>query len=141
MKETEKLPETKAAGVGQSTPEPAAHRIRLAMPIIYKAPKKEGKRKYSQGLKEVQKLGRGWARGSERLADGMSRGFSTFRTRSNDSSRKKRDGAIVDAVKNYTKALRKSVQTASKAPNDVVKRANTKWASRQIRKAARPLFG
>ena len=124
---------------------PASNRVQLAMPVIYRTSKKKGKRRYSSGLRTVQQLGRGVLRGGERLTDGLDRGLSTFRTRSNSSSKDKRDGAIVDSVKNFTKGAGKALRTASRAPNDVIKRVNTKRIARQVRDVMRtvswPLFG
>ena len=142
MKETKQITETKTT----TTEQPATVAIHLAMPIVYRtSKKKKGKRKYTKGLKIEQQLSRGLIRGSERVADGLQRGMSNFRDRSNKSSKKKRDGLIIDSVKNFTKGTGKTLRTASKAPNDVIKRVNTKWVTRQGRNALRsvswPLFG
>jgi hypothetical protein len=141
VKENEKTTETKTA-----TEAPAAGptRIQLAMPIVYRTGKKKGRRRYTRGLKSIQQLGRGLVRGSERLSDGLDRGLSNFRSRTNASSKKKKDGMIIDSVKNFTKGAGKTLRTASRAPNDVVKRVNTKLITRQVRNAMRigwPLFG
>lgn len=141
MKET-KTTETKST----TTDQPAAVAIHLAMPIVYRtSKKKKGKRKYTKGLKIGEQFSRGVIRASERVSSGLDRGLSNFRTRSNKSSKKKRDGIIIDSVKNFTKGAGKALRTASKAPNDVVKRVNTKWATRQARNVMRsvawPLFG
>jgi hypothetical protein len=143
LKKTKQATEAKAAT--EQAPAAANH-IQLAMPIVYRTSKKEkGERRYTKGLKIPQQLGRGVIRASERLSNGLDRGFSDFRTRSNDSSKKKRDGIIIDSVRNFTKGAGKSLRTASKAPNDVVKRVNTKWVTRQARNVMRsvawPLFG
>ena len=116
------------------------------MPIVYrKSKKKKSSRKYTKGLKIPEQLGRGVIRASERLTSGLDRGVSKFRTRSNASSKKKRDGIIIDSVKNFTKGAGKGLRTVSRAPNDVVKRVNTKWVTRQARNVMRsvawPLFG
>jgi hypothetical protein len=123
MKDTEKTSETKTAA-GEQPAAAATHRIRLATPVVYRTSKKRRKRKYTNGLKQVQKMGLGVVRASDRLSDGLDRGFSTFRERTKSSSKKKRDGAIIDAVKNFTKAAAKSLRNTSKAPNDVLRRAS-----------------
>jgi len=143
LKKKNQATEAKAAETEQP---PAANHIQLAMPIVYRtSKKKKGQRRYTKGLKIPQQLGRGVIRASERLSNGLERGFSDFRTRSNRSSKKKRDGIIIDSVRNFTKGAGKSLRRASKAPNDVVKRVNTKWVTRQARNVMRsvawPLFG
>lgn len=139
-------PATKAKAAVTEQPAGAANHIQLGMPIVYRTSKKKtGERRYTKGLKIPQQVGRGVVRATERLGDGLERGLSSFRTRSEDSSKKKRDGIIIDSVRNFTKGAGKTLRTASKAPNDVVKRINTKWVTRQartvLRTAAWPLFG
>lgn len=138
MKENEKTSETKTDAVEQP-PAAALPRIALGMPIVYRASKKKGKRKYTNGLKNIQKLGRGMAHASERVSHGLDRGFSRFRSRTDASSKKKRDGALVDAARNLSKGAGRTLRIASKAPNDVFKKVNTKWVSRQVRNAMRAL--
>ncbi len=142
MKDTEKTIETKSTAAEQATA--STHGIKLAMPIVYRASKKKGKRKYTSGLRTFQELGRGGLRAAERLTGGVDRGLTSFRTRTNSSSKKKRDGAIVDSVKNFTKGAGKALRTASKAPNDLIKRVDTKQITRQVRNGMRlvgwPLF-
>jgi hypothetical protein len=138
----EKTTETKTGAADQPATGPTS--IQLAMPIVYRTSKKKGKRRYSSGLKSVQQLGRGVVRASERVSNGLDRGLSSFRSRTNSSSKKKKDGAIIDSVKNFTKGAGKTLRTASRAPNDVVKKVNTKFITRQIRNAMRigwPLLG
>jgi hypothetical protein len=144
LKETKQATEAKAAAAEH--PPAAANHIQLAMPIVYRtSKKKKGERRYTKGLKIPQQLSRGGIRASERLSKGLDRGFSDFRKRSNKSSKKKRDGIIIDSVRNFTKGAGKGLRTASRAPNDLVKRVNTKWVTRQarivMRTVAWPLFG
>jgi hypothetical protein len=144
LKKDKQATEAKAPATEQA-PETASH-FQLGMPIVYRtSKKKKGNRRYTKGLKMPQQVGRGVIRATERLGKGLDRGFSNFRTRSNDSAKKKRDGLIIDSVKNFTKGAGKGLRTVSRAPNDVVKRVNTKWVTRQARNVMRsvawPLFG
>ena len=141
MKEADKTSETMTAPAERPV---AANRIQLAMPIVYRPSKKRKRRRYTSGLKTVQELGRGGIRASERLSKGLDRVFQSFRTRSDNSSKKKRDGLIIDSAKNFSKGAGKALRTASRAPNDLVKRVNTKGTTRQVRNIMRtiawPLF-
>jgi len=101
------------------------------------APKK--KRKYSRGLKQFQKSERSLAKVNRRISRAVASGFGTYYERSDASSRKKRDGAIKDAVKNWGKGMSKAIRKASDAPNDVASAFDTKAVRRQIRQVARLL--
>lgn len=96
----------------------------LQRPIVYEVRKggKGRKKKYSRGLKDPQKVAEGTARASERLAQAAADGIGTFRRRSNNSSRKKRDGAIKDALYNFARGAEDALTTAAKAPTDLTRR-------------------
>lgn len=94
---------------------------------------KKKKRKYSSGLKDVQGLTRGFVNSSDRLGRAVAKGFSTYRTESDKSARKKRDGAVQYAVQNWAKAVGKSVRMASSAPYKFAKAGNTKTLRRALR--------
>jgi hypothetical protein len=99
--------------------------------------KKKKKRKYSRGLKEVQIAERGVSKAGRRVARAMADGFSTYYDRDRKSSRKKRDGAIRDAVKNWAKGLGKAARKSSNAPYDVAKAFDTKTVRRNVRNVVR----
>ena len=104
--------------------------------VLKRVKRKKKKRRYSKGLKDIQRLERGASRAGVRLGDAAAAGFSTYRKRSNKSARRKRDGAVRDAVRNWTRALDKTLSKSSKAPYDVVKRVKTK----RLWKVAKPLL-
>lgn len=111
--------------------------------IRYRKTKKK-KRKYTRGLKDVQRLERGLSKAARRLSRAAADGVSLYRRRGNKSSRKKRDGAIRDGLENWTRGLGKTVRKGSDAPYDIAKSLNSKRVSRQIRNALRlvmpPIF-
>src|SRR6476661_3333750 len=71
-------------------------------PVVYEKRTKKGKRKkkYSRGLKEPQREERRVSRAAERIAQAVVDGLSEYRDRRDKSARRKRDGAIKDAVRN-----------------------------------------
>ena len=81
-------------------------------------------------------------KGTDRFA--LAETFGTYKKRSRSSSFKKRDGAVRDAVKNWTKATSEGMKKASDAPYDFVKTINRGKASRRIRDAVKmispPMF-
>lgn len=106
------------------------------------APKK--KRKYSTRMRAGQEIERGVSRAAASLGDAVAATFDTYKKRSNASSYKKRDGAVKDALKNWTKAYSKGMKEASDAPYQLVKAVNSGKASRRVRDAVKmfapPMF-
>jgi hypothetical protein len=111
--------------------------------VVVETQKKQ-KRKTSRGLKDVARLERGVAKAGDRLGSAMEAGFSKYREKSKKSSYKKKDGAIRDAVKNWSVAAGKGLEEASKIPGDITKVLSTKQVSRAVRGVARiivpPIF-
>jgi len=106
------------------------------------APK--AKRKYSKRMRSGQEIERGLSKAASSLGDAVAATFNTYKKRSRASSFKKRDGAVKDALKNWTKAYSKGMKEASDAPYQLVKAVNTSKASKQIRDAVKmvspPMF-
>jgi len=102
------------------------------------------KRKYSSRLRGAQEIERGVSKAAAELGDAVAATFNTYKDRSRKSSLKKRDGAVKDAIKNWTKAYSKGMKEASDAPYQLVKAVNGSKASKQIRDAVKmfspPMF-
>jgi hypothetical protein len=101
-------------------------RVLLYQPTVYKTKKKRKKRKYTTGLRDVQRLGRGVSKASYTLTDAVADGFSSFRRSSKKSSRRKRDGALTYFLEDVSKGLGKSARRASRAPYNLAVRINAK---------------
>ena len=105
---------------------------------------KKKKRKYSRGLRSGQEIERGITRAASALGDAVSSAFGSYKKRSRKSSLKKRDGAVKDAIENWTKAGSKGMKEAADAPYQMVKAVNSNKASKQIRDAVKmfspPMF-
>lgn len=106
----------------------------MLRPIVYEVRSGKGKKKkkYSRGLKQPQKLAEGAVRASERLAQAAADGLSTFRKRCNSSSRKKRDGALKDSLRNLSRGMEDALTTAAKAPSDLTRKVSTRRLSRIV---------
>jgi hypothetical protein len=100
---------------------------------------KKKKRRYSAGLGTIQHLERGVTRSLETVSKGVARTFSEYSERSEKSARKKRDGALRDGIRNWTKALSKGMRVAGDAPYDFVKQVNRGPGSKQVRDTVRLL--
>jgi hypothetical protein len=81
--------------------------------------KKRKKKKYTRGFKSLQKGEVAVSKGVSRLARAVDEGIWNWRKNRTKSSRKKRDGAIRDALKNYGKAMSKFNRVAAKIPQDI----------------------
>jgi hypothetical protein len=93
----------------------------------------ERKPKYSRDLKDVQRLERGVAKASRRVGRAVYEGLDLYLERRDRSADKRRDGAIRDALKNWSKGWSKTLREASDAPYDVFKAFNTKAVRRTVK--------
>jgi len=98
---------------------------------------KKKKRKYSRGLKEVQRSERKLAKAGRRVGQAIASGFETYYDRDLQSSYKKRDGAVRDALKNWAKAWQKTAKKSAGVPYDIAKAFDTKTMRRNIRTVVR----
>jgi len=103
--------------------------------ILYevKGKKRRRKKKYTRGLRDLQRVAHGVTDSSERLSRGILRGVVRYRRAQNKSARRKRDGGITDFIDNWSKGASKGIRVASRAPNDFARRVNTKPYTRLIR--------
>jgi len=108
----------------------------LTQPIVIDIKKKK-KRKYSRGLKDIQVAGRRSSKITARVIRSISKGFDEFRDASDKSSRKKRDGALLDMNRNIAKGLSRSLKTSSRLPLDLVEVWDTKRSRKHARRQAR----
>lgn len=130
-----------AEPVVYETERPIVYEVRR--PIVYEVArrgKRKGKKKYSRGLKDPQKLERDASRAAERLADAVADGISEYRDSRDRSARRKRDGAIKDVVRNAGRGLSEALDTGSRVPSDLTRRATAKRLSRMMRPVMPPPF-
>ena len=107
----------------------------LLRPIVYEV-RSDGrggrKKKYSRGLKDPQKVAEGSVRAAERLAQAATDGLGKFRKRCNNSSRKRRDGALKDGLRNLGRAMEEAMTTAAKAPTDFTRKVSVRRLTRIV---------
>lgn len=103
-------------------------------PIVIKSKGKKKKRRYSRGLEDVQRSGRGITKVSSRILRSVAKGMDEFRKASDKSAYKKRDGAIRDLVVNMGKATSKSLRVSSRVPLDLAKAMNRRSGRRIFRR-------
>jgi hypothetical protein len=130
-----------ATEIKQTTKEPAVAAAPAPAPAPGALPDdgKRRKRKYSRGLREVQRWERGTARASRRIGRAIAAGLDTYFERRERSSYKRRDGAIRDALKNWSKGMSKTLRKASDAPYDIVKALDTRSVRRTVKLVVRSL--
>jgi hypothetical protein len=94
------------------------------------------KRKYSRNLRGVQEFERNASRAVHRFTRSLEVGVREWREATDRSARRRRDGAIRDALENYARATGKQLQVMSRAPEDVVRAVR----SLKLGKVVRRLF-
>lgn len=102
----------------------------MQAPIVYRRRRSRGSRKYSRGLKAPQQIERDASRATERVAQAVADGIAEYRDNRDRSSRRKRDGAIKDVVRNVGRGLSEALDTGSRAPSDLTRRATLKRLTR-----------
>ena len=96
----------------------------------------EPKRKYSKGLRGVQEFERHAARALHRIVRSVDDGLEKWRAATDRSARKRRDGAIRDALENSAGALEVQMRGLSRVPVDVARAVR----SLKVRKIVRRLI-
>lgn len=123
--------------------------IYLTAPLIYdfrtKGKKRNRKRKkYSRGLKTLQRTEDGLTLAGRRFGDALESGFRTYRRKRNKSARRKKDGSLRDILPNSADGLSRFINVGSDIPYDVARRVNSKKFGKQVRDTvqffARPFF-
>ena len=100
------------------------------------APKKK-KKKYSSGTRDAQKLERAFGRAAGRIARAVSVGIETYNQESDRSARKRKDGAVRDALVNASMGLGDAMQELSRAPRELANGIPSGLMWRQMRSVAR----
>ena len=119
----------------KASPSSAVHET-----VVSETGTKKKKRRYGRGMRGIQGLERGVTESLETVSEGVARMLRTYNKQREKSSRKKRDGALRDGMKNWAKAMGKGLRTAANAPYDFVRAANKGGGSKQVRKTVRLLI-
>jgi hypothetical protein len=109
----------------------------LTKPIVIN--KKQKKRRYSRGLRDLQVTGRRTARITSRIGRSVTKGFDAFRKASDKSARKRRDGGLIDLNLNIAKGVSRSLRETSRIPLDLAKAVDTRALRRSRRRQTRTL--
>jgi hypothetical protein len=114
-----------------------AQAVVFVRPQVFEVRRKRGKKKYSRGLKDVQRFEDGLTTAAKRLSRAVEKGLRTYRKRRNKSARKRKDGAIRDGLDNLSIGLGRTLRVASDAPYDFTRKVNSKRFSRDLRNTLR----
>ena len=123
----------------QPTKEPAAASAEASPPNPggIEVDLKKRKRKYSRGLRDPQKWERGYSKALRRVGRAVASGLDTYVEKLDKSSFKRRDGAVRDALKNWSKAISKTVRKSGKASTDLANGFDTKSVRRAVKQVVR----
>jgi len=108
----------------------------LTAPLVVYDWGKKGKRrrkKYSRGLKTIQRSEDGLSLAGRRLGDAVESGFRSYRKRRNKSARRKKDGPIRDILRNSTGGLSQFLSVGSDIPYDFARKLNNRRFGKQVR--------
>jgi hypothetical protein len=122
---------------GDATARTQPSQLVFVTPQVYEVRRGRKKKKYSRGLKDVQRFEDGLTTAAKRVGRAVERGLRTYRKRRNKSARKRKDGAIRDGLDNVSIGLGRTLRVASDAPYDFTKKVNSKRFSRQLRNTLR----
>ena len=108
----------------------------LTAPLVvydYTKKKKRNRKKYSRGLRVVQRTEDGLTLAGRRFGDAVESGFRSYRKRRNKSARRRKDGPIRDIVRNTAGGLSRFFSVGSDIPYDVGKKVNNRRFGKQFR--------
>src|SRR4029453_1283784 len=92
------------------------------------------KRKYSKGLRPVQEFERHTSRALHRVVCSVEEGVREWRDETDRSARRRRDGAIRDALDNFAKATGKQLRVMSRTPEDMVRAVRSLRIGKTVRR-------
>ncbi|MDA8018889.1 MAG: hypothetical protein MPN21_15720 [Thermoanaerobaculia bacterium] len=100
---------------------------------------KKRRKKYSKGLRDIQRLERGLSKASHRMVSAVEKGMRTYRKRSEKSARKAKDGALRDSLVNVAVASSETLAESAKVPLDLMESVDTKRVWKRVRPVLRTL--
>jgi hypothetical protein len=92
-----------------------AARLRASQPVVWEGPdgeKEHGARRYSPGLMTILGIA------EDRVLGGLAKGADAYRSRSERSAHKRKDGAVRDFAENVMRSPEKFVDEVAKVPRD-----------------------
>lgn len=112
----------------------------LTEPLVvydYTKKKKKNRKKYSKGLKTIQRTEDGLTLAGRRLGDAVESGFRSYRKRRNKSARRRKDGPLRDMVRNTAGGVSQFFSVGSDIPYDVARKVNNRKFGKQVRDTVR----
>lgn len=144
MSETEKpkvIVLRRSRGKLKSDVQPIVVEYRERRKKTRKAVESDDEEKYTQGLKDLQRMEGDMVHLARRSAKVVSKGLDTYDEERKRSAKEKKDGAIQDFIDNSAKAMSASMKEASDIPMDIAEYMNTssyrKRLRRNLRRASR----
>ena len=118
------------------TQQPKQVQYYLTEPLVvydYTKKKKKNRKKYSRGLKTIQRTEDGLTLAGRRLGDAIESGFKSYRKRRNKSARRRRDGPLRDIVRNTAGGVSQFFSVGSDIPYDIARKLNNRRFGKQVR--------
>jgi len=104
-------------------------------PIVLER-RRDGKKKYSTGLKSIQVTERHLSQALHRVTKSLENGVETYQAARDESASTSRDGAIVDFIPNVAEGMSSILETLTPLPRDLAKALYPTRTRRMVRNAA-----
>ena len=124
----------------QQTQQPKQVQYYLTEPLVvydYTKKKKKNRKKYSKGLKTIQRTEDGLTLAGRRLGDALESGFRSYRKRRNKSARRRKDGPLRDIVRNTAGGVSRFFSVGGDIPYDIGRKVNNRRFGKQVRDTVR----
>lgn len=95
----------------------------------------ESPRRYSKRYRPLQEFERHASKGVHRLVQSVEAGIAEWRKATDRSARKRKDGALRDALENSARAVSKQIRVASRAPKDAARALRSLKIGKALRRA------
>jgi hypothetical protein len=108
----------------------------LTEPLVvydYTKKKKRNRKKYSRGLKTIQRTEDGLTLAGRRLGDAVESGFRSYRKRRNKSANRRKDGPLRDIVRNTAGGVSRFFSVGGDIPYDIARKVNNRRFGKQVR--------
>ena len=121
----------------QTQPQQVQYYLTAPLVVYDYRKKKKNRKKYSKGLKTIQRTEDGLTLAGRRFGDALESGFRSYRKRRNKSARRRKDGPIRDIVRNTAGGVSQFFSVGSDIPYDVAKKVNNRRFGKQVRDTVR----
>lgn len=94
----------------------------------------ENKKKFTKNTKSAQQASLDMSKAGKKMTKAVSKGISAYMDRHEKSSRKRKDGAVLDSFVNFSRGFSEGISAGAPAFSDMSKAFDRTWNSKKNRK-------